>query len=394
MNAPSSELLRIDPLTECKNYLAFLETLTDHSFSDMPRDDLSREALFRSKISSSDFSAALFVEMKQIKFLNENKGRAYGDSVIRWIGILLKEECDTEVYRVGGIEFVVLLKMETREEHSQLLERILGRIEREANLLDFPDPNSATDIALVFFDQTPTSLSSILMIMGEAMITVKNIGNVQFKVFNVTDFKIHSQSSARWKSKSEFDFSFAVRWISLVNIYQVLELGRILDKTQQEAYTDLISGLPNLRAALLTMDQALQESTINRKTFSLLLIDADNLRAYNSINYAAGDQMIRDISAVFKSHLRPNDFVARWRSGDEFMVILPDTPSESAKIIGEIFRLAVKEASQMWRFSVTVSIGIASYPTHGDDINSLIDKAESANKRAKDQGKDQVVVAE
>ena len=124
------------------------------------------------------------------------------------------------------------------------------------------------------------------------------------------------------------------------------------------------------------------------------MIDGDNIRAYNSINYAAGDEMIRDMCVVYKESVRPNDFVARWRSGDEFLVILPDTPTTGAKVIGERIRLAVKEASKTWKFPVTVSIGVASYPTHGDNINTLIDTVESANKRAKDQGKDQVVLAD
>ena len=124
------------------------------------------------------------------------------------------------------------------------------------------------------------------------------------------------------------------------------------------------------------------------------MIDGDNIRLYNNINYAAGDEMIRDMSIVLKGNLRPSDYIARWRVGDEFMVILPDTPLEGAKIIGERFRLAVKEASKSWLFPTTISIGIASYPTHGDNINALIDKAESANKYVKDQGKDQIVLAD
>jgi diguanylate cyclase (GGDEF)-like protein len=394
MSSPFSELLRIDPLTECKNYLAFMETLTKPSFVDLPRPDLYWEAIDRASIDSSIFFAILFVEMNQIKILNDTIGFTYGDSVIRWLGILLREECNTEVYRVGGVEFAVLLKIETREEYSQLIERILTRIKREANLLKFPDPDSAVDIALVFFDQTPTNVSTILMIIGEAMTILKNYSDAHFKIFNVTDFKWHTQVPKLWKSENEADFSFATRWISLKNIFQVLELGRNLDKTQQEAYTDLISGLPNLKAAMLNMEQALNDSTANQRPFSILMIDGDNIRAYNNINYAAGDEMIRDMSAVIKEVVRPNDFVARWRVGDEFMVILPDTPSEVAQKVSERIRLAVKEASKTWRFPVTVSIGIASFPSYGENINSLIDKAEAANKRAKDQGKDQVVVAE
>jgi diguanylate cyclase (GGDEF)-like protein len=142
------------------------------------------------------------------------------------------------------------------------------------------------------------------------------------------------------------------------------------------------------------LEKAIENSAANHKPFSVLLIDGDNIRIYNSINYAAGDQMIRDMSVVYKNNLRPNDFVARWRAGDEFIVILPDTSIEGAKIIGERFRLAVKEASQTWKFPVTISIGIASYPIHGDNVNTLVDKAESATKHAKDQGKDRVVLAD
>lgn len=393
MSSPSSELLRIDPLTECKNYLAFLETLSVRSLVDLLRPHLSWGDFYRANINSSIFSAVLFVDMNHIKFLNDTKGYTYGDSVIRWLGILLSEECKTEVYRVGGVEFAVLLKIEIREGHSQLLERIRRRIKREANLLGFPDSSPAVDIALVLFDQTPTSVSTIPMIMGEAMIIVKNNGDTHCRMFNVTDFKWHGQAPHWWKSENESDLSFAPRWISLINIYQVLELGRNLDKTQQEAYTDLISGLPNLKAAMLNMEQALKSAAAAHRPFSMLMIDGDNIRVYNSVNYAAGDEMIRDMSAVIKDNIRPNDFVARWRTGDEFMVILPDTPAEGAKKIGERLRLAVKEVSKTWRFPVTISIGIASFPTHGENIPLLIDKAESANKRAKDQGKDQVVLA-
>jgi diguanylate cyclase (GGDEF)-like protein len=171
-------------------------------------------------------------------------------------------------------------------------------------------------------------------------------------------------------------------------------MGKILDETKQEAYTDSISGLPNMKAAQINMEKTAQNSMAFHTPFSIMMIDGDNIRAYNRINYAAGDEMIRDLSAVLKDGVRPSDFVARWRTGDEFMIILPGTPATGAGILGDRIRLAVREASRDWRFPVTVSIGIASYPTHAENIDALVDKAEDANKRAKEQGKDQVVVAD
>ena len=378
MSTLASELLRIDPLTGCKNYLGFLETLTLNSLPDLLTAGGSLPPVEkRHRLSASIFSAIMFIDMNDIRMLNKTKGHAYGDSALRWMGILLQEESSCDVYRLGGDEFAVLLKIGTREAHLELVQRIIKRMELEAKLLGFPD--TAADIALILFDPTPTGLETVLVQMGKAMEVVKNNRDFSFMLFNPADIESQSQSAD---------------WLSFKSIYQVLEMGRILDKTQQEVYTDTISGLPNLKAALLHMERALQNSMVSHKPFSVLMIDGDNIRIYNSINYAAGDEMIRDMSFVFKDTLRPNDFIARWRTGDEFIAILHDTPIEGAKIVGERLRLAVKEVSRSWRFPVTISIGVATYPTHGDYMDTLIDKAESANKRAKEHGKNQVVLAD
>lgn len=385
MSESFSGLLRVDPLTGCKNYLGFLEAL-------ITKDERSPQRLSRYTINSSLFSALFFVDMNDLRILNETNGFAYGDSALRWMGILLREESNSEVYRVGADEFAILLNIETSEGHLELVERIHKRMALEAKRFGFPDV--AADTTLIFFDQIPISLDTLLLKMGEAMVKVKNKPNSHFMLFNATDFKIHPQAPETWKSDSDSDISFSVRWLSLNNVYQVLKMGVVLDETQQAAYTDTISGMPNFNAAMRNLEKAIQNSIASSKPFSMMMIDGDNIRAYNSINYAAGDEMIRDMCAVYKENVRPSDFVARWRAGDEFIVILPDTSIEGAKIIGERFRLAVKEASQTWRFPITISIGIATYPIHGDNINSLIDKAETANKHAKDQGKDQVVLAD
>jgi diguanylate cyclase (GGDEF)-like protein len=391
MSSYSAELLRIDPLTGCKNFLGFLEAGLNHSSSDLPRDVPTMKIIESSIVKRSQYSAVLFIEMKHMRFLNETKGRSHGDSAIRWMGILLGEESNNAVYRLGGAEFAVLLKLNTYSEHEQFMECVLNRMNREAKLLGFPD--SPADMALIIYDEAP-ALDSMLMQMGEAMVRVKSSDEFRPMIFYATDFNISAQATHTWISAGDSDVSFAARWLSRKNIYQVLEMGKSLDKVQQDAYTDAISSLSNMKAALLNMERTLQYSITNQKPFALLMIDGDNIRVYNNINYAAGDEMIRDMSTVLKENIRPSDFVARWRTGDEFMVILPDTQVEGARIIGERLRLAIKKASKTWRFITTISIGIAFYPNHGETIDILIDKAEAANKRAKDQGKNQVVLAE
>jgi diguanylate cyclase (GGDEF)-like protein len=389
----SSELLRIDPLTGCKNFLGFLETGLNYSLSGPARDFHMTEKIASSVLDLSYCSAVLFVEMNHMRYLNETKGRSHGDSAIRWMGILLVEENNQDaVYRLGGVEFAILLKPGSPGEYMEFVEQIHKRINREAKSLGFPD--SPADMALILYDEAP-SLESMLMQMGEAMVRVKSSGQSQPMIFNATDFKIPAQTSLTWKPASDSDVSFAIRWLSRKNIHQVLEMGRSLDKIQLDAYTDSLSGLPNMKAAMLNLEQTLQKAKTNGTPFSLFMIDGDNLRTVNNLyDYAAGDEIIRQMSAVFRQNLRPDDFAARWRNGDEFIVILPGTCGQDARIVGERFRSAIKNASQAWLMPVTISIGIASYPAHGDHINALIDKVESANKQAKRQGRDQVVLAE
>src|SRR5512138_665505 len=163
MDRSLSDLLRIDPLTGCKNYLGFLETLTRNSLPNVLTDGDTQPVKKMHRINASVFSAVMFIDMNDLRVLNKTKGCAYGDSALRWMGILLQEESNTEAYRLGGDDFAVLLKIGTREQHLELVQRIHKRMELEARLLGFPD--TAADIALIYFDKTPISLNTILVEM-------------------------------------------------------------------------------------------------------------------------------------------------------------------------------------------------------------------------------------
>ncbi|HND48878.1 MAG TPA: diguanylate cyclase, partial [Anaerolineales bacterium] len=81
------------------------------------KDERSPQRLSRYTINASLFSALFFVDMNDLRILNETNGFAYGDSALRWMGILLREESNCEVYRVGADEFAILLNIETSEGH-------------------------------------------------------------------------------------------------------------------------------------------------------------------------------------------------------------------------------------------------------------------------------------
>ncbi|MBV9788744.1 MAG: GGDEF domain-containing protein, partial [Chloroflexi bacterium] len=109
--------------------------------------------------------------------------------------------------------------------------------------------------------------------------------------------------------------------------------------------------------------------------------------------YATGDSMLQHLCRVLRERLRPSDFIARWRVGDEFLVLLPHTSLEHGLMLGERLRGAVQDESLGWPFPITISIGVASYPQHGATIDALLQAGEYAQERAKAQGKNCVVAA-
>jgi len=170
-------------------------------------------------------------------------------------------------------------------------------------------------------------------------------------------------------------------------------LGRMLEEAQTLATTDPVTGLPNLRAAQNQLTSLLREAAQNFQSLGILMIDGDDLREYNKISYAAGDEMLRALAETLRSSLRPGDFLARWRVGDEFLILLPETNLQQAAQIGRRLCQHVERSSQAWLLPVTISIGAAAYPETGLREAELLDQAETANARAKRLGKNRVELA-
>jgi diguanylate cyclase (GGDEF)-like protein len=372
MTLPAAEFYRLDPLTGCHNFLGFIETLNHLS---------STEAKQRFSI--------LYTDMNYLMMLNETRGHAYGDSAIRWLGIALQEESDSPTYRIGGDEFAALLMGGTYKEYEALLNRLFARLNREGEQLGMPAPPAK--IALIHFDaENDFSINDVMFHLGETIRDVKKNRDGTLNIFWARDL-IKSTARAEEQDRENINHSWEVlRSIANQSINRVLLMGRVLDAVQKASYQDSISGLPNMRAALLKLEQEIA----SKLPFSILLMDGDELTRYNNISYAAGDDMIHKISVILSERLRPGDFVARWRAGDEFISILPNTTGEGAMVVGERFCAAIREASQAWRFPTTITVGIATFPKHGQTVEALVDKAEGALKKGKDLGKDRVVLAE
>ena len=376
MFTASTEFYRLDPLTGCNNFLSFVETLNRLSAQE----------------EKPQFSI-LYSDLNYFYELNETRGCSYGDSIIRWLEIVLREECNAPTYRISGDDFAVILTAGTHTEHEELLNQIYARLNREGEQLGIPTPPAT--IALIHFDgQNDFSINDVMFHLWETIHDVKKNLDRTINIYWAQNL-IKSTVGADGPKYNNFDYAWEVlRYVANNAIGGIVGMGKALDIAQKNSYLDSISGLPNLRAALVKMEQALHDASTSNQPFSILFIDGDNLRRFNSISYAAGDEMIQNMGKVLSDNLRPCDFIARWRTGDEMMVILPNTACEGARIVGERFCAAIREASKQWLFPTSISIGVATYPQHGTDMSKLVDVAEAANKKAKDVGKDRVILAE
>ncbi len=165
------------------------------------------------------------------------------------------------------------------------------------------------------------------------------------------------------------------------------------EQLRHQAMHDPVTELPN-RRALRERLKALLERAERDCRGALVLMDLDNFKLVNdTCGHAAGDQVLIQVSDLFRRALRPSDFLARL-GGDEFAVLLEDVSLHDARIVAERLRKAASACRfnpDGRHFTLGVSIGIA--PMDGTlDLDAVMALADSALYAAKDLGKSQTVV--
>ena len=156
--------------------------------------------------------------------------------------------------------------------------------------------------------------------------------------------------------------------------------------------TDALTGLYNRRHLMGTLANEVQRSRRLRRTFSVLLADVDHFKQYNDTHgHLAGDAALVKLAEILRQTTRGVDSVARY-GGEEFVVMLIEAPLATALTVAERIRTHVA-AGAFEGGRITVSVGTAEYPSHGDTPEELIASADAAMYQAKSAGRDRVVAA-
>ncbi|MDH3254078.1 MAG: GGDEF domain-containing protein [Acidobacteriota bacterium] len=162
----------------------------------------------------------------------------------------------------------------------------------------------------------------------------------------------------------------------------------------QKAARDPLTNTGSRLALSLSLAEAENRTRSSGAHFSVVLLDVDNFKEINDeYGHAVGDDVLRTIGSLLRDRLRARDSVARY-GGDEFVIVLADTPVEEAERLAEALRNLVRGADFPGiERDVSISAGVAACTPALPDIDHLMRRADRALYRSKAAGRDRVSVA-
>lgn len=173
------------------------------------------------------------------------------------------------------------------------------------------------------------------------------------------------------------------------------DIRNALERIRFVSETDELTRLYNLRAFMKIAERVHRQAKRYGRPYSLVMIDSDNLKSVNDTHgHPCGNELLKLTTACIRRELRDTDVAARY-GGDEFILLLPETSAGGGREVAERIRRAV-EAKHMdvrgTEVRTTVSLGVAAFPVHGSDLQSILNKSDQAMYLAKKTGRNRVVV--
>jgi diguanylate cyclase (GGDEF)-like protein/putative nucleotidyltransferase with HDIG domain len=271
-------------------------------------------------------------------------------------------------------------------------------------------------MSLIGQDQVENSFSHWSLDSGSILMTVPVFLGVQALLMALVLKLAHGQSfgqSGLFTFRSLLleagiiclGLGFAIAWVvsppysiavalPLVLIFDVLHVPNL----KELAATDPKTGLANMRHFNQVIERDIERAARSGGELSVLMCDLDYLRNINNTyGHQAGDVVLLGIADIMRRTIRSSDVAARF-GGEEFVILLGDTGSNDARNIAERLRSEIEQTrfkmgQHNQSISATVSIGVATYPRHGQTAEILLHEADLAVYQAKQEGRNRVAVA-
>lgn len=181
---------------------------------------------------------------------------------------------------------------------------------------------------------------------------------------------------------------------SLADLVTVaIEHANMHEEKKRQAVTDGLTGIANRRHFNDTLHKEFERARRYGNRLSLVLVDLDFLKKINdTCGHHVGDEAIKTIGTILSRSCRAVDLAARY-GGEEFCLLLPDTDSRDAVNLAERIRSIIEQTAVPGAGTITASIGVATYPQHGNEPEKIFEAADQALYAAKNTGRNKVVVA-
>jgi len=172
-----------------------------------------------------------------------------------------------------------------------------------------------------------------------------------------------------------------------------IQNAHYVDRVKQLAYLDGLTGIFNRRFFELRISEEIERARRFGTGLAVIMADIDQFKLLNDeFGHLLGDEVLRQVSSVFHQQVRKIDVVCRY-GGEEFAVLLPQTDAEHALVVAEKLRTTVES----WEFpgvprTITVSAGVAAFPTHGRNRDEIVRAADSGLYAAKQSGRNRVCI--
>ncbi len=170
---------------------------------------------------------------------------------------------------------------------------------------------------------------------------------------------------------------------------------RLYELSKRLAVTDELTGLYNYRYLQQALEREIDRTRRYPSSLSFVMFDIDDFKRFNDAHgHVAGDRVLGEVGRLLRGITRDVDTVARY-GGEEFSVILPETSAHGAYAVAEKIRRAIERhtftnAAGETVGGLTVSIGLATFPTHAWDKEALLREADNALYHAKNGGKNRI----
>ncbi len=365
-------VLSLSDVSEHRHRAAMLErSATTDALTGLPNRVVLEDRL-RETLRSGQGGAIAFLDLDRFKEVNDRHGHRFGDALLIEVGRRLRDVVDraagATVARVGGDEFVVLLPATAIDAAEAVVRSILVAIASPHRIGD-------TEVTIgLSAGLAPIAMTAerTLRAADVAMYAAKQ-DRSQLRVYT-------TELAAERRAAAE----------------QIQALRRRNAELVDEARTDALTGLPNRRRYdedFAAIDRA---AAIGFTAFSVIVIDIDYFGRFNHSDGGqdSGDRTLRLAAEAFAEAIREDDIVYR-RGGEEFVVLLPDAALDEAR------QVAMRIAATLHRHDlphpnqerVTASIGVAAFdPTSHVSSADVVTAADNAMRRAKDGGRDRIVV--